>query len=114
MAESPCAFCEIARSKDGIVASNRAVFVVEDANPKAKTHLLVVPWTHVERLDAAEPALVIAIHWMIRKLAHERGLEGYRVVVNVGEAGKQTVPHLHFHMLAGPEVVEPGFARSVA
>lgn len=108
-----CPFCKIADSKEGIVRENRRVFAIEDANPKAETHLLVMPWQHVRSMLEATPDDILALTMFVQRLANERELEGYRMIVNVGEAGKQTVPHLHFHLLAGPEVVADGFSRSV-
>lgn len=115
---SDCAFCamveDIGHGRGPTpLYKNRAVFVVQDENPKAEHHLLVIPWQHVESLDVATAGTVLAVMTMVQRVGHELGGE-YRVIVNVGEGGKQTVPHLHAHVLAGPQVAEPGFARDVA
>lgn len=112
---SGCVFCELMEDPSAFADSNRRVLVVKDSNPKAETHLLVIPRQHVERLDEATIDTLAAMHMMVKKVVRDRGLDksGYRLIVNVGEGGKQKVPHLHFHVLAGPEVLADGFARGV-
>lgn len=109
-----CPFCALELDVEKHVASNRYVFVVASEDPKAETHLLVIPRRHVESLNDAWTTEVVQLHQKIVQTMKDRGLaEGYRVIVNVGEGGKQKVPHLHYHVLAGPEVLEDGFARGV-
>jgi histidine triad (HIT) family protein len=76
-----------------------------DINPQAPTHLLVIPRKEIRSLDALDDedqSLVGHLHLVIRNLARELGLDnGYRVVVNCGAEGGQTVDHLHFHLLGG-------------
>lgn len=76
-----------------------------DANPQAPVHVLVIPRrvirTHAD-LTAEDAALVGHLHLVAAKLARELGLAaGYRLVVNCDDAGGQTVPHLHVHLLGG-------------
>jgi histidine triad (HIT) family protein len=76
-----------------------------DVAPQAPTHVLVIPKKEIASMDAIEreDAELIGHLWMvIRDLARELELgQGYRVVVNCGEQGGQTVDHLHFHLLGG-------------
>jgi len=76
-----------------------------DVAPQAPTHVLVVPKKEIASLDDLsneDEALVGHIYSVIRKLAAELGLaSGYRVVVNCGRDGGQSVDHLHFHVLGG-------------
>jgi len=100
---SECLFCQLVaegnhvRKADGFVA-------IEDINPKAETHLLVIPEKHVptfreiSEFSADESKRMLEF---IAETAREQGLEDYRVVVNVGEGGGQTVFHLHWHVLGG-------------
>jgi histidine triad (HIT) family protein len=82
---------------DGFVA-------VRDINPKAETHLLVLPERHVETFrdvgafpaDEAKRMLEF-----VADTAREAGLTDYRVLVNVGEGAGQTIFHLHWHVLGG-------------
>ena len=100
---SECLFCRLVvegdhvRKADGFVA-------IEDINPKAETHLLVIPERHVptfreiSEFSADESKRMLEF---IAETAREQGLEDYRVVVNVGEGGGQTIFHLHWHVLGG-------------
>ena len=77
-----------------------------DINPAAPTHILVIPRAYLPTLhhmDAADAPLVGHLLWVATRVAEQEGLssEGYRVVVNVGEGGGQTVFHLHVHVLGG-------------
>jgi histidine triad (HIT) family protein len=76
-----------------------------DVNPQAPVHVLVIPRKEIVSIEhlADEDAGLIGHLWtVIRNLARELGLqEGYRVVVNTGVNGGQTVPHLHYHLLGG-------------
>ena len=76
-----------------------------DVAPQAPTHVLVIPKKEIASLDAIdrEDAMMVGHLWLvIRDLARQLELgEGYRVVVNCGEQGGQTVDHLHFHLLGG-------------
>ena len=77
---------------------------VEDINPKADVHLLVIPERHVASFhDIREfpPDEAKRMLQFIADTARDQGLEDYRVVVNVGEGGGQTIFHLHWHLLGG-------------
>ncbi len=77
---------------------------VRDINPKAPTHLLVVPERHVDTFrDVGAFAGEEARRMLefVADTAREAGLEDYRVIVNVGPDAGQTVFHLHWHILGG-------------
>ena len=82
-----------------------------DVNPQAPTHVLVIPKREISALSsltAADAELIGHIHVTIAKIARDLGLEdGYRVVVNNGRDGGQTVDHLHFHLLGGRQLGWP-------
>lgn len=112
--EEECAFCALAEVPDEHVLSNRAVYVVVSKEPKAEKHFLVIPRAHVEKFTDLIPHLVQAMHEMTGRVVEEYELgEGWRLVVNTGAAGKQKVGHVHYHVLAGPEVLADGFTRTV-
>ena len=73
-------------------------------NPKSETHLLVLPERHVEtfrdvdEFPADEAKRMLAF---VAEAARKVGLEDYRVLVNVGPGGGQTIFHLHWHVLGG-------------
>jgi histidine triad (HIT) family protein len=82
---------------DGFVA-------IRDINPKAETHLLVLPERHVDTFrDVAEFTADESKRMLefVASAAREAGLTDYRVLVNVGEGGGQTIFHLHWHVLGG-------------
>ena len=86
------------------------VFAFRDINPQAPTHILVVPKAHigsVAEITAENSAVVAHIFEVIAQIAKEEGLEnGYRVVSNCGPDARQSVQHLHFHILGGRELTE--------
>jgi len=88
-----------------IVYEDDLCLAFADINPQAPTHLLVIPRKEIrslDTLDEEDQSLVGHLHLVIRNLARELGLDnGYRVVVNCGADGGQTVDHLHFHLLGG-------------
>ena len=77
---------------------------IRDINPKADTHLLVLPERHVDsfreigEFPAEEAKRMLEF---VADTARTAGLDDYRVVVNIGEGGGQTVFHLHWHVLGG-------------
>jgi histidine triad (HIT) family protein len=82
---------------DGFVA-------IRDINPKAETHLLVLPERHVETfrdVSAFPPDETKRMLEFVAETASDAGLEDYRVLVNVGPGAGQTIFHLHWHILGG-------------
>ena len=85
------------RAADGFVA-------IEDINPRADVHLLVLPERHLDSFrEVAELAPSEAKRMLdfVAETAKAAGLDDYRVVVNVGPGGGQTIFHLHWHILGG-------------
>ena len=109
---SDCLFCKIAA---GEIPSNKVyeddqVLAFHDIDPQAPTHFLVIPKTHIGSCGAITPensAVVAHIFEVISRVAGELGLNDFRVVSNCGEAAGQSVPHLHFHVLAGRDMTWP-------
>ena len=108
-----CLFCKIV---DGaipskIVYENDYVIAFKDINPATPVHVLVVPKVHIENLEALNDenlGIVMNIHSAILEVAKimKVNSDGYRVIVNCGKNGGQTVPHLHYHVLGGIELNE--------
>ena len=98
-----CLFCEIAR-QGAYVHQAKGFVAINDINPQAPVHILVLPEHHVDTfrdvsaLGDDEAARMLAF---VAETAARVGLEDYRVVVNVGPGGGQTVFHLHWHILGG-------------
>ena len=82
-----------------------------DISPQAPVHVLVIPKKEIASLDQATDAdgsLLAHLWQVIRRLAAQLKLEGgYRVVVNCGRDGGQSVDHLHFHILGGRQLTWP-------
>jgi histidine triad (HIT) family protein len=98
-----CLFCRLVREGDH-VAKTEGFVAVRDIAPKAEVHLLVLPERHVPSFrEVAEfpPDDAKRMLDFVADTAHEAGLEDYRVLVNVGERGGQTIFHLHWHILGG-------------
>ena len=102
-----CIFCKIIA---GEIPSPRLyeddeMIVIKDIEPKAKLHYLCIPKTHfalLDEMDEARADIVKRCFQKIAKIKDELGLAGgYRVIINQGENGGQTVHHLHIHLLGG-------------
>ena len=120
---SDCLFCKIIAGEipSSKVYEDELCYAFNDIAPQAPTHFLVVPKAHIQSVSAvtAENSAVLRavtvvdgdshIFEVIAKLSKELGFDeaGYRVVSNIGEAGQQSVPHLHFHVLAGRDMTWP-------
>jgi histidine triad (HIT) family protein len=86
------------------VAKTDGFVAVRDINPKAETHLLVLPERHVDSFrEVADfpPEEAKQMLEFVAKTARDVGLSDYRVLVNVGEGAGQTIFHLHWHVLGG-------------
>ncbi len=102
-----CLFCDIVagRKPSRKVYEDDKVYVFEDSNPQAPTHVLIVPKRHIADIKTARPedAEIIGYsHLVAARIARERGIEdGYRTVYNVGPKSGQSIFHLHLHLLGG-------------
>lgn len=109
---SDCLFCRIAAGEipSSKVYEDEVCYAFNDIAPQAPVHFLVIPKTHiasVSGIDAANSAVVSHIFEVIARLTAEKGIASYRVVSNIGEQAGQSVPHLHFHVLAGRDMTWP-------
>ncbi len=102
-----CIFCKIFRAEIPVeeVVRTTDVLVFRDLNPKAPTHLLVIPKRHAADLGAfvatAGAREVGDLFSAASNAARAASSGGYRIVVNEGPDAGQTVFHLHLHVLAG-------------
>jgi histidine triad (HIT) family protein len=108
-----CIFCKIAAGEipaKKIFEDERAI-AFHDLHAQAPTHFLVVPKQHIESLASAAPADEALLGHLTATAAHiaaQQNLSGgYRVVINTGDDGGQTVPHLHLHVLGGRHMKWP-------
>jgi histidine triad (HIT) family protein len=104
-----CIFCRIAAGEipANVVGRMEGALAFRDLNPQAPTHVLVIPTRHVAstvHLSDVERAGVLGeVMALATQVAAEQGLAegGYRLVVNTGRDGGQSVDHLHVHLLGG-------------
>ena len=103
-----CLFCKISAGSvpSEMVFDSDTLFAINDINPQAPTHILIIPRTHHSSLLEVEEndhKLMGSIITVANNLAKERGLDksGYRLVVNCGESAGQSVMHIHYHILGG-------------
>ncbi|OJT19711.1 histidine triad nucleotide-binding protein [Archangium violaceum] len=105
---SDCIFCKI---RDGhiparLVHRDDHCLAIEDINPQAPTHLLIIPLEHIPTMNdvtVEHREMVGHLHLTAAKLARQRGLadSGYRLVFNTRRDAGQTVFHIHLHLLGG-------------
>lgn len=102
-----CLFCRIALGNIPVqrLYEDEDVLAFPDRNPQAPTHVLVIPKQHLAshgHAVAEHTALLGKLFWAAAEIARAQALvDGYRLVVNTGPDGGQTVDHLHVHLLGG-------------
>ena len=105
---SDCLFCKIS---EGSVPSDKVyesdmLFAINDINPQAPTHILIIPRIHQDTLldvEEKDHVLMGSVISVANQLAKEKELDksGFRLVVNCGAGAGQSVFHIHFHLLGG-------------
>lgn len=103
-----CIFCRIVRGDFGteFLAERKTAVAFRDIDPKAPTHVLVVPRRHLEsllELEDSDAGLAVDLLALANEVARREGIaeSGFRVLTNIGEHSGQTVSHLHFHVMGG-------------
>ena len=108
-----CIFCKIVEGSipSKPVYQDEIAYAFTDINPQAPVHLLIVPREHIRSLDDVineKRGMLGHLLLVAAELAGKKGLgKGYRVVLNTGEDGGQTVDHLHLHLLGGRSLTWP-------
>jgi histidine triad (HIT) family protein len=108
-----CVFCKIAAGEipSTAVYQDELAYAFGDISPKAPVHVLIIPREHIGSLAEAgadKRALLGHLMGVAGKIARQKNLaKGYRVVVNTGEDGGQTVEHLHLHLMGGRQMSWP-------
>ena len=101
---SDCIFCKIINGEfdTEFVHENESAVVFKDINPKADTHLLVVPRLHVESLNELNNKELLGDLMMtVKAVTKKIGISSYKTLINTGKEAGQEVFHLHIHILAG-------------
>lgn len=100
-----CVFCQMAlgKRKADIVAKYKHCFVIQDQYPVSPGHLLIIPFKHMKDwFEASEDVIgeiVRVLRLMKDRLDKECHPDGFNIGANCGEAGGQTVMHLHVHLI---------------
>lgn len=104
MAED-CIFCKIIK---GDIPSTKVyeddkMIAINDVAPAAPVHVLLMPKDHTANITTADPELVAYMLGKVKMIAEKTGIaeKGFRVVINTGDEGGQTVKHLHIHVIGG-------------
>lgn len=109
-----CLFCRIVAGEipAKIVHEDEDTIAFRDIDPKAPTHVLVIPRRHIDSVHALEPEdaeLMGRLFIAAKKVAEEEGIaeSGYRLVINNGGHAGQSVDHIHLHVLGGRSLAWP-------
>ncbi len=108
-----CIFCKIASGEipSAKVYEDERVLAFRDQDPQAPVHVLIIPKRHIRSLDECGEEDRELLGYMLSKVkdiaAGEDLVNGYRVVINTGEDGQQTVKHLHIHLLGRRKMTWP-------
>lgn len=100
-----CVFCKILNKEipSEFLYEDEICVIIKDLNPKAETHLLVIPKKHIPTIiDMEEGDEKIIGHLVLtaKKFAEQLNLPGYHLQINVGKEGGQEVFHVHMHMMS--------------
>ena len=102
---SDCIFCKIV---EGEIPSKKVyeddkIIVIHDVNPGAPVHVLIIPKEHTDNILTASSQIMSYIQGKLPEIVKTLGIleKGFRVVINTGADGGQTVNHLHVHVLGG-------------
>jgi len=107
-----CIFCKIINKevKTEFIYQDSDIVAFADINPKAKIHILIVPCEHITSINNVEfkhAKILGKLFLAAKKIAQKKGVakDGYKLVINTGDAAGQVIDHLHVHFLAGENVV---------
>lgn len=114
MAEAQCIFCRIVAGElpATVLYSDDRVVAFRDIDPKAPTHVLVIPRKHIPAVNALAPEdleVAGALLLVAKEVARQERIDGsgYRLVINNGGDAGQAVDHLHLHVLGGRRMTWP-------
>ena len=114
---SDCIFCKIVEGKipAAKVYEDEDILAFNDINPARPVHVLVIPKRHITSLataNADDTPVLGRILAKANEIAVAQGSpDGFRVIINTGRVGQQEVPHLHAHIVGGPDPVGPMLKR---
>ena len=115
---SDCLFCKIVAGQIPAkkVFEDEDILAFNDINPARPVHVLLIPKKHITSLATATADDTPVLGRMLAvasSIATEQGSpDGFRVIINTGRVGNQEVPHLHIHIVGGPDPVGPMLKRT--
>ncbi|MDR2838521.1 MAG: histidine triad nucleotide-binding protein [Azonexus sp.] len=110
---SDCIFCRIVAGEIPCrkVYEDDDMLAFHDISPMRPVHVLVIPKKHIASLTAATPEDAPTLGRMLAKASEiavtAGSADGFRLIINTGRVGHQEVPHLHLHIVGGPDPVGP-------
>lgn len=114
---SDCIFCKIVAGEipAAKVYEDEDILAFNDINPARPVHVLVIPKKHITSLltvGAEDTPVLGKMLVKANEIAVAQGSpDGFRVIINNGRVGQQEVPHLHAHIVGGPDPVGPMLKR---
>ena len=108
---SDCIFCRIIAGEipSQKVYEEEKMIAIKNVSPAAPVHVLLLPKKHYDNIMTADPDLVKYMLGKVEALAAQLGVKekGFRIVINTGKEGGQSVNHLHIHLIGGKELGWP-------
>ena len=115
MTTDDCLFCKMASGAFAVdkLHDDGLVFAIADIAPRAPTHIVIIPKQHIasaREVTADQAPLIGHMVTVAQALARKAGVfeRGYRLAINVGGDGGQTIYHLHMHLLGGQRLGPEG------
>lgn len=107
-----CLFCKIVKEEIHVdkIFEDDFVLAFNDISPQAPIHILIIPKIHIQNVNHANDELLMGkLIITAKKIAKKIDCadDGYRLVINCGDNGGQTVEHIHLHLLAGRKLTWP-------
>jgi histidine triad (HIT) family protein len=107
MTSSDCIFCKMVKGevKTSPVLENEYVIAINDINPVADVHILIIPKSHIESaltVNEKDGGVIIEMFKAAQKIISQKKLAAFRLAFNGGAF--QHVPHLHWHLVSGKKV----------
>ncbi len=106
-----CIFCKIIAGEIPAkkLYEDEKILAFYDIEPQAPVHVLIIPKRHFANILEADGETIVSMHRAAADIANRLGLaeRGFRLVINTGEDGQQSVKHLHMHLLGGRSMQWP-------
>lgn len=107
-----CIFCKIVNRevKSNIVYEDEYVIAINDLNPQAPTHILIIPKKHIEsikNITENDLDIIARVNYAAKIISDKMNISDFRLVNNCGKKAGQSVFHIHYHFMAGRRFIWP-------